>query len=149
MTIAFDTPGSGAHDKCSELGKGTAIKLYDGAMITDRRVVNFMEAVAIENKIAYQFEMLAAGGTDAGAMQRFTAGGAITGAVSIPVRNVHQSIEMCHKDDMDGSVALLKGCFSALTRWDWSWNDPSATQLAAAAKPARKCGARKCGTRKK
>ena len=34
-------------------------------------------------------------------------GGSIAGAISVPTRNVHQVIEMAHKDDLDASVALL------------------------------------------
>ncbi len=121
VTIAFDTPGSGAHDKCTELGKGTAIKVYDGTLITDSRMVGFMQALCEEGNIPSQLELLQAGGTDAGAMQKFTAGGAITGSISIPVRNVHQSIEMAHKVDIQASVDLLAACFTSLSRWDWSW----------------------------
>lgn len=121
VTIAFDTPGSGAHDKCTELGKGTAIKVYDGTLITDPRMVKFMTALAEEGEIPHQLELLSAGGTDAGAMQKFTSGGAICGAISIPVRNVHQSIEMAHKVDVQASVDLLTACFTSLSRWDWSW----------------------------
>ncbi len=121
VTIAFDTPSAPAHEKCTELGLGTAIKLYDGSLITDRRMVDFMTALAEEGGIPYQYEMLCAGGTDAGAMQKFTAGGSIAGSVSIPVRNVHQSIEMSHKTDIDASVDLLTACFESFDRWDWSW----------------------------
>lgn len=150
VTIAFDTPGSGAHDKCTVLGKGTAVKVYDGTLITDSRMVKFMTALCEENNIPYQLELLAAGGTDAGAMQKFTAGGAITGAISIPVRNVHQSIEMAHKTDIQASVDLLEACFTSLDRWDWSWKRMERT-LAPVAKDAtpKKCGAKKCTTRKK
>ncbi len=121
VTIAFDTPGSSPHEKCSTLGDGAAIKLYDGTMITDRRIVDFMTALAVEAEIPYQYEMLCAGGTDAGAMQKFTSGGSVTGAISLPVRNVHQSIEMAHKGDIDACVTLLESCFTSFTRWDWSW----------------------------
>ncbi len=144
VTIAFDTPGSGAHDKCTVLGKGTAVKVYDGTLITDSRMVKFMTALCEENNIPYQLELLAAGGTDAGAMQKFTAGGAITGAISIPVRNVHQSIEMAHKTDIQASVDLLEACFTSLDRWDWSWKRMERT-LAPAPK---KCAAKKCASRK-
>ena len=60
-------------------------------------------------------------------MQKFTAGGAITGAVSIPVRNVHQSIEMANKSDIQASVDMLAACFTNLTRWDWSWQQKPRT----------------------
>ncbi|MDO4410260.1 MAG: M42 family metallopeptidase [Akkermansia sp.] len=137
ITIACDIPGSAPHDQVSRLGEGTAIKLYDGSVIADRRMVQFMKAVADANKIKWQTEMLPAGGTDAGAMQKFTPGGSICGAISIPTRNVHQVIEMAHKDDLDASVALLAACIENVEKWDWSWNAVAIDQ-SAALKPAKK-----------
>ncbi|MBR1979394.1 MAG: M42 family metallopeptidase [Akkermansia sp.] len=148
VTIAFDTPGSGAHDKCTVLGKGTAVKVYDGTLITDSRMVKFMTALCEENNIPYQLELLAAGGTDAGAMQKFTAGGAITGAISIPVRNVHQSIEMAHKTDIQASVDLLEACFTSLDRWDWSWKRMERTLAPVQKAAPKKCAAKRCASRK-
>ncbi len=151
VTIAFDTPGSGAHDKCTVLGKGTAIKVYDGTLITDRRMVDFMRALSDEAKIPYQLELLAAGGTDAGALQKFTAGGSICGALSIPVRNVHQHIEMAHKTDIQASEDLLALLFTNLNRWDWTWEQKTRTLApkAAAKKPAAKKPAAKKAAAKK
>lgn len=139
-TIAFDTPGSGAHDKCTVLGKGAAVKVYDGTLITDSRMVKYMTALCAEKSIPHQLELLSAGGTDAGALQKFTAGGSITGAVSIPVRNVHQSIEMAHKVDVQACVDLLAACLTSLSRWDWSWERKVRTlaPLKKAATPAAK-----------
>ena len=120
-TIAFDTPGSAPHERCTVLGAGAGLKVYDGTLITDTRMVQYMRALAEEKKIPWQAELLAAGGTDAGALQKFTAGGSVTGAISIPVRNVHQSIEMASKKDIQACVDLLAACCSNLRRWDWSW----------------------------
>ena len=145
-TIAFDTPGSGAHDKCTVLGKGAAVKVYDGTLITDSRMVKYMEALCHEKNIPYQLELLAAGGTDAGALQKYTAGGSVTGAVSIPVRNVHQSIEMAHKGDVQACVDLLAACLTSLGRWDWSWK--RGERKLAAAPASRKAAAKKTSKRK-
>lgn len=144
-TIAFDTPGSSAHDKCTVLGKGTAVKVYDGTLITDSRMVKYMTALCREKDIPFQLELLSAGGTDAGALQKFTAGGAITGAISIPVRNVHQSIEMAHKVDIQASVDLLAACFISLDRWDWSWKRMERT-LTPEKKATKRCSCRKGAT---
>lgn len=51
VTIACDIPGTPAHDQVSHLGAGTAIKLYDGSVIADRRMVKFMKAMADANKL--------------------------------------------------------------------------------------------------
>ncbi len=148
-TIAFDTPGSSAHDKCTVLGKGTAVKVYDGTLITDSRMVKYMTALCQEKDIPYQLELLSAGGTDAGALQKFTGGGSITGAISIPVRNVHQSIEMAHKVDIQASVDLLAACFTSLTRWDWSWKRMVRTLAPEKKATKRCCGSKSTSSRKK
>lgn len=122
VTIAYDTPGAGEHEYVSKLGEGTAIKLYDGSLITDRRMVNYMKSVGDAYKIKWQVEMLPAGGTDAGVMQKFVPGGAIAGAISLPVRNVHQVIEMASKEDIDASVELLTASLIHIGEWDWEWN---------------------------
>ena len=99
-----------AHDQVSRLGEGATIKLYDGSIIADRRMVQFAKATAEANKIKWQVEMLPAGGTDAGAMQKFVPGGSIAGAISVPTRNVHQVIEMASKSDLGAAVDLLAAC---------------------------------------
>ncbi len=37
-TIAYDVPGAAAHEKITELGKGTAIKIMDTSAISDYRM---------------------------------------------------------------------------------------------------------------
>jgi putative aminopeptidase FrvX len=117
-TIAFDLPGASAHEKITELGKGTAIKIMDASTICDYRMVNYMKEVAKRNKITWQPEILTAGGTDTAGVQRMTEGGSIAGAISIPTRHLHQVIEMAHKDDIQGSIDLLTACISELDKFD-------------------------------
>lgn len=141
VTIAFDTPGAGDHEFVTKLGEGAAIKLYDGSLITDSRMVDYLKSVGDACKVKWQVEILPAGGTDAGAMQKFTPGGSITGGISIPLRNMHQVIEMAHKKDLDACVDLLAGSLVHLNDWDWNWNavnSPIKKQKSdKAAKPAK------------
>ena len=51
-TIAYDTPGASPHEKCTQLGKGAAIKVYDGTLVTDPRMVQFMTALCEEGGIS-------------------------------------------------------------------------------------------------
>lgn len=120
-TIAFDVPGAPAHEKVTELGKGTAIKIMDSRTICDYRMVKFMKQTADNNKIKWQNEVLTAGGTDTSALQQMTAGGSIAGAISIPTRHIHQVIEMAHKEDIDNSIKLLVKCIEGLDKYDWSF----------------------------
>ncbi|MFT5922829.1 MAG: endoglucanase [Flavobacteriales bacterium] len=113
-TIAFDTPGAGAHEKVTILGEGTAIKIMDASAICDPRMISFLKKTADKRKIAWQPEILTAGGTDTSGIQRMTAGGAITGAISIPTRHIHSAIEMAHKSDIKGSIDLLTAALETM-----------------------------------
>lgn len=118
-TIAFDVPGAQAHEKITELGKGTAIKIMDAMTICDYRMVDFMKQTADKYQIKWQPEILTAGGTDTAGVQRMGKQGAIAGAISIPTRHLHQVIEMAHKEDIAGSINLLKACLEDLDKFDW------------------------------
>lgn len=120
VTIAFDTPGAQAHEAVTRLGKGTAIKVMDGSVISDYRMVTYMKEVAVRENIPYQMEILPAGGTDTAGLQRQGKNGAIAGAVSIPLRYIHQTIEMANKGDIAASIQLLEQCIVQLDRFDWS-----------------------------
>lgn len=118
-TIAFDLPGASAHEMITKLGEGTAIKIMDASTICDYRMVDFMKRTADKHKIKWQPEILTAGGTDTAGIQRMTEGGSIAGAVSIPTRHLHQVIEMAHKEDIQGSIDLLKACVCDIDQYDW------------------------------
>lgn len=118
-TIAFDVPGAKPYEVVTKLGEGTAIKIMDSSTICDYRMVNYMKQTAEKHKIKYQLEILPAGGTDTAGIQRMTPGGAISGAVSIPTRHIHQVIEMADKDDIKASINLLKHCLQDLNKFDW------------------------------
>jgi endoglucanase len=118
-TIAFDLPGAQAHEKVTSLGAGTAIKVLDAMTICDYRMVEFMKQTADRNSIKWQAEILTAGGTDTAGLQRMGKNGAIAGAISIPTRNLHQVIEMAHKQDILDSVQLLNACLETLDKYNW------------------------------
>jgi putative aminopeptidase FrvX len=119
VTIAYDTPGALPYEMITQLGKGTAIKILDGSIICDTRMIGFMKATANKHSIPYQLEILTAGGTDTGAIQRQGTKGSIAGAISIPLRHVHQSIEMAHEGDISASIDLLVATISELDQWNW------------------------------
>jgi len=119
-TIAYDLPGAAAHEKVTSLGEGTAIKIMDAMTICDYRMVDYMKKTADKNKIKWQPELLTAGGTDTAGIQRMGKSGAISGAVSIPTRHLHQVIEMANKDDISSSIDLLGKCLEGLKGYDWS-----------------------------
>lgn len=90
-----------------DLGKGPAIKVRDMGMISDPRVVQWMEKTAEKNKIPYQLEVLDIGSTDARAMQ-ISKAGMPSGALSIPCRYVHSPSEVVDMQDIKLTVDLLQ-----------------------------------------
>ena len=119
-TIAYDVPGSTPQEQCTALHEGAGIKLMDSSVICDYRMVAYMKQVAERNSIKWQPEILAAGGTDTASLQRMNPGGAIAGAVSIPTRHIHQSIETASKADIQACIDLLAACVHELDQGDWT-----------------------------
>jgi len=99
-----DTPGQRDFDVA--LGKGPAIKIRDGGMLSDPRIVDWMIRTAEKNKIPYQREVLLGGTTDARAMQ-LVRGGIPVGCISIPCRYVHSPSEMIDYEDVQNAVRLV------------------------------------------
>jgi len=121
-TIAYDVPGSQAHEQITRLGSGAAIKIMDSSTICDSRMVEFMKQTADKHKITWQPEILPAGGTDTAGVQRMGKNGCIAGAISIPTRHIHQVIEMADKNDISACINLLSACIQEMNTYDWSFN---------------------------
>ena len=120
-TIAFDTPGAKPQERVSELGKGCAIKIMDSSAITDYRIVNYLKDIAEKNNILWQPELLPAGGTDTANIQRMNPGGTITGAISIPTRYIHSSIESVNKNDVTAAISLLTKAILNLDKFNYQY----------------------------
>jgi len=110
LGLSVDVTGTGDTPRGSRmavgLGKGPAVKVRDGGMLSDPRVVRWMEQVAEEKAIPYQLEVLEGGTTDARAIQLARAGVPV-GCLSIPTRYIHSPSEMVDYTDVQQSVKLL------------------------------------------
>lgn len=108
--LAVDVTGTGdtPRDRPMEvgLGKGPAIKLRDGGMLTDPRLVDCMVRVAEKGGLPYQLEILEHGTTDARAIQ-LTRAGVPVGCLSIPCRYIHSPSEMVDAGDVEKAVQLM------------------------------------------
>ncbi len=104
-----DTPGRKHFDIA--LGKGPAIKIKDGGMLSDPRIIQWMVSTAEKNKIPYQREVLLGGTTDARAMQLVRAGVPV-GCISIPCRYVHSPSEMVDTNDVQNAIELTAALLS-------------------------------------
>ena len=118
-TIAYDLPGAQPHERITSLGHGPAIKIMDSSVICDYRMTKFLKRTADKYKIRWQPEILTGGGTDTAGLQQRGKDGAISGAISIPTRHLHQVIEMAHKEDIIACIDLLKFSLEEINQFDW------------------------------
>ena len=113
--LVFDVTGTGdvpgAKPMAIRLGGGAAIKIKDSSVICDAELVARLKALATENKIPHQMEILTYGGTDTSSIQS-TRLGAKAGALSIPTRNIHTAMESIDMHDAEAcrdlALAYLK-----------------------------------------
>lgn len=110
VTGTGDTPRGGR--MAVGLGGGPAIKVRDGGMLSDPRVVRWMVATAEKAGLPYQLEVLEGGTTDARAIQ-MTRAGVPSGCLSIPTRYIHSPSEMVDTNDVLNAVKLLVALLSA------------------------------------
>ena len=107
VTLAVDIPGGSEEHQVSAIGKGVAIKVADGSSLSDHRLVRWSRDIASRYDIPYQLEILPAGGTDAGMLQRVH-GSRPTITYSVPVRYVHTVNELASVIDIQAAVDLLR-----------------------------------------
>lgn len=105
ITGSFDTP-EGAGKGNAVFGEGAAIKVMDGSVICDEYLVEEMVKTAEENNIKCQLDVLAAGGTDAGAIN-LSNDGVKTAGISIPERYAHTPVGVVDMFDVDCCIDLL------------------------------------------
>ncbi len=92
-----------------KLGCGPTVKAKDNSVIVPMSVRTFIKNAAKKHEINVQDEVLRAGGTDTGAIQR-TRGGILSGCISIPCRYIHTPVETVDMDDVDAAVKLVLAC---------------------------------------
>ena len=92
------------HESLCAPGEGTGIYIMDRLTIGDRRLVRFLFDLCEQRSIAVQKNI--GGGTDASALQR-TRAGALTTTIGAPVRYMHSTVQLCHADDIEATIALL------------------------------------------
>lgn len=106
ITLANDIPGIPEQDQITKLGAGAAIKIMDSSLVCHPKLVDHFRSVADRRGIPHQMEVLPAGGTDAGAVQRLH-GGVPAFTLSIPTRYVHTVNETVHPNDVQACIDLL------------------------------------------
>ena len=117
-TVASDTPGLTlpANVSPTEQGRGPEIRLSDGRMLADRRLADFLAALAREKGIEHQVVVKNTGATDAAAGQ-LVAEGIRVGAVSVPTRYIHAPVAVARKSDIEQTAALVTALLEAASRF--------------------------------
>jgi putative aminopeptidase FrvX len=104
--IAGDTPGVTEKEAQGKLGAGPQIILYDASMVSHKGLRDFVVGVADELNIPYQYDAIAGGGTDSGAIH-VTMNGVPALAITIATRYIHSHSSMLHRDDYENTVKLI------------------------------------------
>lgn len=118
VTLAIDTPGSDQKDRCTQLGKGTAVKIMDSSVISTPELVEWINRLADKHGIPCQREVLTAGGTDTSALQYLTGVGARVSCISTPVRYIHSTVETAAKSDIEAGIQLMTRLIEEIDQYE-------------------------------
>lgn len=105
-TIGADMPGVPEAKQPVRLGQGPAITLADRSITVNPKLARFLEKIADENGIPYQYKLPAYGSTDAGAIH-LERGGILAGVVSVPCRYIHSPVSTLYLADLEATIKLV------------------------------------------
>ncbi|CAM3670399.1 M42 family metallopeptidase [Erysipelothrix urinaevulpis] len=112
VTIATDSPKM---DNRVKMGVGLTLEVMDGSYIGHKGLLYYLQDLAEEIDVDYQFELLSAGGTDSGEMHKVH-DGVITLTLSIPARYIHSHRGIIHRKDYADTVKVLTEFCTRLDR---------------------------------
>lgn len=104
--IAGDVPGIKPEESSVKLGKGPTTLIYEGRMIPNIKLRDFLIDTAEELEIPLQLSYIEAGGTDGGAIHLHNTG-VPTAVIGVAARHIHSDSSIIHRDDFDNAVKLL------------------------------------------
>ncbi|MBD1380067.1 M42 family metallopeptidase [Metabacillus arenae] len=113
--VAGDTPGVSEKEAQGKMGDGPQIILYDASMVSHKGLRDLVTDTADELRIPYQFDSIAGGGTDSGAIH-LTANGVPALSITIATRYIHSHAAMLHRDDYENAVKLIAEVIKRLDR---------------------------------
>ncbi len=96
------------HEFVTELGKGPAVSVADGASYSNADYRNLMIRTAEKMQLPIQLKKATTGGNDAGALQLYGRGCA-TMVVSLPCRYIHSPCSVIDLDDYEAYCQLIEG----------------------------------------
>ena len=105
VCIARDVPGAG-DGSAEKLGAGAAVVVYDGSMIPNPRLRDFVVDAARAKKIPYHFASLEKGGTDSGKIHLHGTG-VPSLSLCVPTRYIHSHTAIIDRKDFEAVVSLV------------------------------------------
>lgn len=109
LAIAVDVTNSDDRldsEQTIELGHGPCITIKDAQMIANRALDEYLKKVAIKNHIPMQLDVSDYGTTDAMSIS-ITKGGIPATVVGVAVRNLHTTVGIANKKDIQNCIKLL------------------------------------------
>jgi putative aminopeptidase FrvX len=106
VDIAGDVPGIKPQDALTKMGKGPSLLTYDGSMIPNQPLKNYVIDVAKQAQIPLQLSQLRGGGTDGGRVHIGRAG-CPTVVIGIPTRHIHSHVGLLSLKDVENAVRLV------------------------------------------
>ena len=107
IDVTSDLPAYTSEDYAQPvLGKGVVIILHTAEMLPHVKVRHWVQSIADEQKIPYQFMLEEGGGTDAGPIHKWNLGVPTLDLV-ISQRYYHSANGIIHRDDYESAVRLI------------------------------------------
>jgi endoglucanase len=107
IDVTSDLPAYTSEDYAQPvLGKGVVIILHTSEMLPHVKLRQWVQSVADELKIPYQFMLEEGGGTDAGPIHKWNLGVPTLDLV-ISQRYYHSANGIIHRDDYESAVCLI------------------------------------------
>lgn len=106
VDIAGDVPGIDETKAPAKMGKGPSILTYDGSMIPNPRLRDFVIRTAEELDIPHQLSLVPGGGTDAGVIH-ITDMGCPSIVIGIPTRHIHAHNGIMDLKDTENAIKLI------------------------------------------
>jgi len=106
-TICADMEGIDEDKHVTTLGAGPCLSLLDSSSVYQKKYVEAIETVAIDEGIPYQLRRSGMGGTDSGSYHLGGEGIPCIG-VAVPCRYIHSPVSVMHNSDYENLIKLVK-----------------------------------------
>ena len=104
-SVAGDTPGIDKGEAPNKIGAGPVLDIKDAISVVNPAVKRWVTETARKNRMEIQYSVMSGGATDA-SIASTVREGIPSGAITVPVRNVHTQVEVADMTDVENCVKL-------------------------------------------